>query len=116
MSRTVWDDDEGEDEAELEVRWDPREIDSFFNESQTVLLTLNQQLDETVVVELNVKDGSDDAVEFLEQIKFPAGVTEVEVQITTREIAGEVKIRAALPFELGGDTDDLEILIVAGGS
>lgn len=108
------DDEEDRDEAETEIRWSPREIEMEFNDSRTVQLTLSQEKPEEVVVTLSIKDGPADAVGFPLEVAFPAGVTSVDVEIATGDTAGDVKVRVALPFNVGGDTDDLEVIVRAG--
>ena len=111
--------DEGEDrdnqdgdEEELEIRWEPDEFESRFNETRTLRLTLNEPAPREFVAELSVKEGPADAVEFPREVVFAEGDSSVDVEISTRESEGRVKIRAALPFDVGSDTDDLEIEIV----
>ena len=111
--------DEGEDrdnqdgdEEELEIRWEPDEFESRFNETRTLRLTLNEPAPREFVAELSVKEGPADAVEFPREVVFAEGDRSVDVEISTRESEGRVKIRAALPFDVGSDTDDLEIEIV----
>ena len=106
------DEDENKDGDAFEIRWEPDDFESRFNETRTVRLTLSEPAPREFVAELSVKEGPADAVEFPREVVFAEGDSSVDVEISTRESEGRVKIRAALPFDVGSDTDDLEIEIV----
>lgn len=61
-------------------------------------------------VVISLKSGNPNLVEGMpEKVEFKEGETKVTVQLRTVDRQGKARFRAALPFDLGGDHDDLEI-------
>ena len=111
-----------EEREKLEIHWEPDKIETSFDQTVTVRLVLDRPAAFEFVAILTLKGRSvresedsvrereRDIVEFPDQVRFPRDSTEATVEITTSaDVAGKVKIQAALPFEQGGDKDDLEI-------
>ncbi|MDA2938242.1 DUF5666 domain-containing protein [Acidobacteria bacterium AH-259-A15] len=103
-----------EEREKYQISWVPEKITAQTNETLTdVMLVLDHPAARAFKVELTVKEGSSDLVEFPAHVEFTEGSSEAPVKISTKERSGKVTIRAALPFDFGGDTDDLEIEIEA---
>lgn len=94
---------------ELEVEWRPDEVNMRTNEERKVQLRLSKPAPSELAVQISVKDGEADLVEFPAQVTFGAGSIRVEVTLKSKSSRGEVKLRARLPESVGGDADDLEI-------
>lgn len=100
---------ETEEQQKLEVKWVPDEIKARPNETKTVKLRLDRSAPSDLTAVLTLKKGPSDLVEFPNEVNFTKGSSETSVLIKTKNSTGKVKIRAALPFSVGGDHDDLEI-------
>lgn len=101
------DDVQDDDEAELEIRWNPREIEQPTLGTQQVQLNLNMPAPSDLTVQLFVKEGDASMVSFPSTVLFAEGTTTQNLAVEILQLTGRVKVRAALPA--GGDTDDLEI-------
>lgn len=98
-------------QQELEIKWAPDEIKIGLNESRTVKLLLGAPAPHDLTAVLTLKERKPDLVEFPHQVSFAKGSLEANVVIKSKNSTGKVKIRAALPFSVGGDSEDLEVEI-----
>ncbi len=101
-------DDEPE-EDELELQWQPGRLSAAPPGRRDVRLQLNQPAPADLVVRLSVREGTADLVVFPEEVLIPAGERAAPVALEILSAQAEARIRAALPEDAGGDTDDLEI-------
>lgn len=95
----------------LEIEWDPDDLRLSPGGSATVQLRLDRPAHSDLTVVITVKDGDPSLLEGLpSEISFSAG--QVQQSVLVQAVAGrqgEVKLRAALPFEFGGEDDELEV-------
>lgn len=99
--------DENEPESELQIKWNPRRIQSAQLGTLSVQLQLNRPAPQDLTVRLSLKDGDPSLVSFPESVTFPAGSSSQPVALQINAVQGEAKIRATLPN--AQDTDDLEL-------
>ena len=96
---------------ELEIGWNPDDLRLDPGGSATVQLRLDRPAPTDLTVVISVKDGDPSLVEdFPSEIQFLAGQSQLSLLVKTvagRE--GKVRFRAALPFEFGGEDDELKI-------
>lgn len=96
-----------QDEAELEIKWNPDKIEQPSLGVRQVQLNLNMPAPSDLTVQLFVKEGDASMVSFPSTVLFAEGTTTQNLTVEILKLTGRVKVRAALPA--GGDTDDLEI-------
>ncbi|MEE8583348.1 MAG: DUF5666 domain-containing protein [Acidobacteriota bacterium] len=96
---------------ELEIEWNPDDLRLDPGGSATVQIRLDRPAPTDLTVVISVKDGDPSLVEdFPSEIQFLAGQSQQSVLVKTvagRE--GKVRFRAALPFEFGGEDDELKV-------
>lgn len=92
-----------------EIKWSPDKISGQGNRTVEVSLLLTRVLLQDVDIQLFVKDGDAALVEFPEMLMIAAGERVVRFEVVIGAGPGRVKVRAALPASVGGDTDDLEV-------
>ncbi|GAB4254029.1 MAG: hypothetical protein Kow00109_29590 [Acidobacteriota bacterium] len=100
--------DGDDDGGELEVRWSPRVIEAAPHEVRRVALHLSRPAPEELEVALSQTEGPDGLVRFPESVTFAAGRQVVHFVIEVLQ-EGRGSLEAALPEDLGGDTDTLKI-------
>ncbi len=93
----------------VEVKWNPRKIESGPTGPRQVSLTLTRTVAQSLTVALFLKEGDPASVSFPSKVVIPAGSRSVALEISIHQLGGRTKIRAQLPSGVGGDTDDLEI-------
>ncbi|MDA2934588.1 DUF5666 domain-containing protein [Acidobacteria bacterium AH-259-D05] len=97
-----------EEREELEIRWEPDEIEAEVNQELSADLVLDRPAPSAFSAILTIEEGSD-VVELLTgDVQFEKDSTSATVRMTTRG-PGKAKIKAALPFRLGGDETDLVV-------
>jgi hypothetical protein len=101
--------------AELEdvdIQWEPDDIEVAPSETVAVQLRLDRPAPIDFEVLVLVKDGNAHLVTGIpSEIRFSAGDSSVTIPVQIGADRGRVEFRAAVPFQLGGDADDLRIEI-----
>ncbi len=103
---------EGQQEARLELEWSPDDIELQPNQQSVVTLRLDRPAPFDTEVVISVKEGDPNVVNGMPGAAlFPAGQSVVQFTLVSPGLTGEVRFRAALPVQLGGDSDELKVRV-----
>ncbi len=103
---------EGQQEARLELEWSPDDVELQPNQQTVVSLRLDRPAPFDTEVVISVKDGDPSLVTGVPTAAmFPIGQSIAQFTIVSTGLIGEVRFRAALPVQLGGDSDDLKVRV-----
>ncbi len=103
---------EAENEARLELEWSPDDIELAPSQQVVVSLRLDRPAPFDTEVVISVKDGDPNVVMGVPATAlFIAGQSQAQFTVVSSGLTGEVRFRAALPVQSGGDSDDLRVRV-----
>jgi hypothetical protein len=97
-------------ENDPDIKWTPQVIHAAPKGVRLVDLHLKHGLAAAdLPVSVTLAEGQDDLVIFPSEVIIPEGKSHVRFELEFLKQSGQATLRATLPDELGGETDDLEI-------
>lgn len=98
----------GNNDIKLRLQWRPREVEAGPDTDVQVLLVLDDPAPADFRAVLSLKQGDSDLLVGLpSEVEFLEGEQQAVVEFKTGAGVGKVRIRAAIPRDLGGFHDDL---------
>lgn len=99
------------DSPGLQLHWSPDRIEAGPGQTLTATLQLSAPAPSEIRVSLNPEGEARRRIKFPSHVFFPEGATQAVVELETKRVAGTARIRASLPFLMGGSSDLLEVRI-----
>lgn len=99
-------------QAPMHLSWSDKNVDVATGTEFTMTLRLSRVADEDILILITPVSGHREVLSSMEsEVNVPAGSQTVDVAFQSSDQTGKVKLRAALPRELGGAHADLNISV-----